>query len=269
MRSFRCLLTLLVFAMAGCGEKSSPGTTTTATPSRVSITVAAASDLKFAFEEIVSEFKKSHPDIGVETTYGSSGNFFAQLSNKAPIDIFLSADLSYPRKLIEQGLADQESEFPYAIGRICVWVRKESPLDLDQHGIIALNDPAVQKLAIANPKHAPYGRAAEAALKHFRIYESVQDRLVMGENIAQTAQFIESGAADAGMIALSLALAPTLREQGRHWIVPIESYPKLEQGGVILTWAKNRDACEQLRAFIISDAGKAILLRYGFEQPGE
>ena len=264
MKHVLCLSILLV-SISGCGPE--PVTPKTPTPPQTSLAVAAAADLKYAFDEVVDEFKRQHPSIQVEMTYGASGNLFAQLSNKAPFDIYLSADIGYPRKLIEQGDAVKESEFQYAVGHIVVWVRNNSPLDIGQRGIAVLNDPAVQKIAIANPRHAPYGRAAEAALKHLEVYESVKDRLVLGENVAQATQFVDSGAADVGIIALSLAMAPPMREKGRFWALPSDSYPTLEQGGVILSWAKDREACDKLRAFVMSEPGRAILLRYGFDRP--
>ena len=156
------------------------------------VQVAAAADLRFALDEIIESFQRQHQDIKAQVTYGSSGNFFAQLSNRAPFDIYFSADVDYPRKLIEQGLAIKETEFLYAVGRIVVWAPRRSSLDLERLGIRALLDPAVRKIAIANPKHAPYGRAAEAAMRKLGVYEQVQERLVLGENIAQTAQFIET-----------------------------------------------------------------------------
>src|SRR5439155_3328701 len=188
----------------GCGGPSGDA----ATPREVR--VAAASDLKFAFDELARDFQARHTGIAVKVTYGSSGNFYTQLASEAPFDLFLSADLDYPRKLVAQGRAVKETEFQYAVGRLVVWVPNGSPLDLDQLGIRAVTDPRVKKVAIANPRHAPYGRAAEAALKHAGVYDQVKDRLVLGENIAQAAQFVESGAADVGLVALSLALAPTL-----------------------------------------------------------
>jgi molybdate transport system substrate-binding protein len=166
------------------------------------VRVAAASDLKFALDEMLEAFHAHHSDIHAQVTYGSSGNFFAQLSNRAPFDLFLSADVEYPRKLIEQGLAPKDTEFLYGVGRIVVWVPRPSPLDLERLGMQALLDPSVRKIAIANPKHAPYGRAAEAAMKTLGVYDKAQERLVFGENIAQTAQFVQSGAADLGIMGL-------------------------------------------------------------------
>ncbi len=231
--------------------------------------VAAAADLKVAFADIVAAFQRQNPDVKVEVTYGSSGNFYSQLSSRAPFDLFLSADLDYPRRLVEQGLAAPKSEFSYAVGGLVVWVRKASPIALEKLGIEALLDPSVRKIAIANPRHAPYGRAAEAAMNKLGVYERVKDKLVLGENIIQTAQFVESGAADMGLISHSLAAAAPLRDEGRSWEVPADSYPSLEQGGVILSWTQDQQTAEALRSFILGDAGKEILHRYGFRSPGE
>jgi molybdate transport system substrate-binding protein len=247
-------------ALTGC---SAPAT------ARREVSVAAAADLKFALDEVISAFERDHPDVHVSVTYGASGNFFAQLSNRAPFDVFFSADVEYPRKLIEQGLADKDSEFTYAVGHLVVWVRKESPLDVEKLGVRVLLDPAVRKVAIANPRHAPYGRAAEAALKSLGVYDKVQDRLVLGENVAQAAQFAETGSADAGVFALSLALAPALRDKGRWWEVPPDAYPRLDQGGVILSWVKDKPAAEALCADVKGEEGRTILRRYGFRRPGE
>jgi len=254
------MLAVLVAACSGCRHEK---------PSQREISVAAAADLKFAFDEVVSAYQKENPGIQVSVTYGSSGNFYAQLSNQAPFDLFLSADIAYPRRLIENGLALKESEFLYAVGHLVVWVPNGSSLDLNKLGMKAVADPSVKKIAIANPKHAPYGRAAEAALKKFGVYDEVKDRLVLGENIAQAAQFVESGSADVGIIALSLALAPAMKDRGRYWLVPLDAYPRLEQGGVILAWAKDKEATQALQAFMTSTAGRAILKQYGFMLPGE
>jgi molybdate transport system substrate-binding protein len=231
------------------------------------VRVAAAADLKFALDEINTAFHAKHPDITVQVSYGSSGNFFAQLSNRAPFDMFFSADVDYPRQLIAKGVAAKETEFLYAVGRLVVWVPRTSTLDLTRLGIKALVDPSIRKIAIANPKHAPYGRAAEAAMKTLGVYEAAQERLVYGENIAQTAQFVQTGAADIGIIALSLAVAPALKDEGRFWEVPLESYPRIEQGGIILSWATDTVAAQTLRAFVLGEEGRAVLHRYGFFLP--
>ena len=202
-------------------------------------------------------------------TYGSSGNFYAQLSNRAPFDIFFSADADYPRRLIRQGLAFADSDFLYGVGRLVVWTPQASPLELEKLGIQALLGPSVRRIAIANPRHAPYGRAAEAAMKSLGVHDRVKGRLVLGDNVMQAAQFVESGAADVGMISHSLALAPPLRGKGRTWEVPTDAYPPLEQAGVILSWAQDRAAAEALREFVLSDGGRAILRRHGFQVQGE
>lgn len=261
------LLVLFASVCCGCAENSPVGSSTPVDAATVS--VAAAADLKFAFDEIVRTFEEEHPGIRVQVTYGSSGNFYAQLTNKAPFDIYFSADMSYPRRLVEQGLADQQSEFLYAVGQIVVWVPNDSPIGVEQLGIQSVLDPAARRVAIANPQHAPYGRAAEAALKSLGVYEQVRDRLVLGENIAQTTQFVESGAADVGLIALSLAMAPALRDKGKYWLVPLDTYPTMEQGSVILNWAKDRQATDLFRSFVAGPRGREILKRYGFILPGE
>src|SRR5438874_4221365 len=210
------------------------------------ITIAAASDLNFAFKEIVAEFEKKTGNT-VKLSLGSSGNFFAQISNGAPFDVFFSADIGYPQKLEQAGLAVPGTLYLYAVGRIVLWVPKGSPIDVRALGIEALQHPSVKKIAIANPKHAPYGRAAVAAMKHYTLYEQVKDKLVLGENISQTAQFVQTGGADIGIIALSLAVASAIRETGTFWEVPQEAYPRLEQGAVVLKIAKD---LKTARAFL-------------------
>jgi molybdate transport system substrate-binding protein len=232
------------------------------------VSIVAASDLKFALEDVLAAFRSSHPGIAVEATYGSSGNFFAQLQNHAPFDMFLSADVSYPRELAQAGLTKKDSEFTYAHGRLVVWVPSSSALDVQKLGLRALLDPTVRKIAIAHPEHAPYGRAAEAAFKKAGIYDEVRPKLVLGENIAQTAQFVQTGAADVGLIALALALSGPMKDKGRYWEVPADSYPTLEQAGVILEWARDAQAAAEVRAFIMSAEGRSILARYGFTVPG-
>lgn len=260
------LLFLLTIAPCGCAQQ--PPTDQSSTTATRTVSVAAASDLKFALDEVIKDYKEKHPRTSIKVTYGSSGNFFTQLTQGAPFDLYFSADIEYPRRLFEQGLADKESEFLYGVGQIVVWVRNDSPLDVEKLGIGALLDPTARKVAIANPQHAPYGRAAEAALKSLDVYEQVKERLVLGENIAQTAQFVESGAADVGMIALSLAVAPELREKGRYWLVPLDAYPTIEQGGVIMNRAVDCEATASFRDFVAGPRGREILAHYGFILPG-
>lgn len=230
------------------------------------ITIAAASDLNFAFKEIVADFETKTGNT-VKLSLGSSGNFFAQLSNGAPFDVFFSADIGYPKKLEEAGLAEPGTLYMYAIGRIVVWVPKGSPIDVASSGMKALQHPSVKKVAIANPRHAPYGRAAVAAMEHFKVYDAVKDKLVLGENISQTAQFVQTGAADIGIIALSLAVAQAMKETGTYWEVPLDAYPKLEQGAVVLKAAKDLKTARAFLDYIKSPEGTAVFKRYGFVLP--
>jgi molybdate transport system substrate-binding protein len=258
MRSVPPLLALLV---VGCG---------TAAPVRGpnAVRVAAAASLKPALEEVIAAFRGRHPDVSVTATYGASGTFFAQITGGAPFDVFLSADADYPRRLVDQGAAPPDGFFRYATGRLVVWVPADSALPLDADGLKALGGPAVRKLAIANPRHAPYGRAAEAALTRAGVWEAVRDRLVMGESVEQTANALTTGAADAGLLPQSLARAPALAA-GRVWAVPADLYPPIEQAGVVLAGAADPAAAARLRAFLTAPDGRAILERHGFDPPRE
>src|SRR6202451_1626528 len=158
------------------------------------LTVAAAADLQFAMQDIAGQFEKQTGKT-VKPTYGSSGNFFQQIQNGAPFDMFFSANLDYAKKLQDAGLTEPGSYYEYAKGKIVIWVRNESKLDLSP-GMQVLLDPSVKKIAVANPQHAPYGQAAVAALQNDKVYEKVKDKFVIGENISQTASFVVSGAAD-------------------------------------------------------------------------
>jgi molybdate transport system substrate-binding protein len=228
----------------------------------VTLAIAAASDLQFALADAAGQFQQAHPQIKVQVSYGSSGTFYAQIRNGAPFDLFLSADVQYPRDLAKDGFARADSIFVYAVGRLAVWVPAASPLD----PATALRDPGVRHVAIANPAHAPYGAAAEAALRHMGLYDALAPRLVLGENISQAMQFVQSGAADVGLVALSLAVAPAVRGQGRYWEVPLDAYPKMEQGGAIL---KDSAAAREFRAWLTGPEGRRLLKQYGFSMPGE
>jgi molybdate transport system substrate-binding protein len=157
--------------------------------------------------------------------------------------------------------------FLYAVGRIVVWTPKTSPVDVEKLGIQSLFAPSVKKIAAANPRHAPCGVAAMAAMKSLKVYERAEPNLVYGENIAQTAQFVQSGAADIGIIALSLAIAPQKRDAGRYWEIPLDAYPKMEQGGIILDWTKEAVAARAFRDFVLGQHGRDVLKRYGFFLP--
>jgi molybdate transport system substrate-binding protein len=228
------------------------------------LSIAAAADLRFALDELTAAFRRAHPEIAVSVSYGSSGTFFAQLVNGAPFDLFLSADVSYPRQLAARGLTIPGSEFTYAVGRIVVWVPASSPIDVARLGMRALDAPGVTHVSIANPEHAPYGRAAEAAMRSAGVYEAVRPKLVFGENVSQALQFVQSGSAEIGIVALSLAVSPAVAGSGTFWEVPLESYPRIEQGGTILRWSANPEAARLFRSLILADTGRAVLKRYGF-----
>ena len=230
------------------------------------VTIAAASDLNFAFKELVAEYEQATRDH-VKLSLGSSGNFYAQIQNGAPFDLYFSADIGYPRKLEEAGLTAPGSLYRYAVGRIVMWTGTASRLDVAKHFDL-LREPGIKKIAIANPKHAPYGRAAVAAMESSHVYELVKDKLILGENVSQAAQFIESGACDIGIIALSLALSPAMRGKGAYWEIPVESYPPLDQGAVILKQSKHQDAARRFLEFLKGSQGQEIMRRYGFILPG-
>jgi molybdate transport system substrate-binding protein len=229
------------------------------------IAVAAASDLNFAIKELIGEFEKQ-TGHRVKLSLGSSGNFYAQLQQGAPFDLYFSADIGYPKKLEEAGLTVPGSLYRYAVGRVVLWVPNTSPLDLSK-GLTVLREPGIKKIAIANPKHAPYGRAAVAAMEHAQVYGGVKDRLVLGENISQAAQFIESGACGVGIIALSLAMAPAMSTAGRYWEIPAEAHPPLEQGAVVMKQSKNQELARSFLGFLQGPQGQEIMTRYGFTLP--
>ena len=230
------------------------------------LTIAAASDLNFAFKELVGAYEKQTGEQ-VKLSLGSSGNFYSQIQHGAPFDLYFSADIAYPKKLEEAGLTVPGTLYQYAVGRIVVWAPSQSPLGVETQGIQVLLDASIRKIAIANPKHAPYGRAAVAALEHFKLHDRVKDRLVLGENISQTAQFVQSRAADVGIIALSLALAPAMRASGKYWEIPTDAHPPLEQGAVVLKNSRNREGANAFLDFLRSNTGQAIMKRYGFVLP--
>jgi molybdate transport system substrate-binding protein len=228
--------------------------------------VAAAADLEPVLPLILQQFTQS-TGIHAEATYQASAMLTAQIQNGAPFDLFLSADLSYPKRLIATGLADNggaaESSAPivYAKGTLVLWTRKDSrlpPPSLD-----LLRNPALQRLAIANPERAPYGRAALAALTSLNLCDALKPRLVTAENIAQTAQFVDSGNADAGLISLTSALSPRLAAGGSFFVIPRKLYPPIEQGAVIISKTTQHDAARKLLDFLLSPPVQAQLAKSG------
>jgi molybdate transport system substrate-binding protein len=245
--------TLLALLLSACAPSPQP-----------ELLIAAASDLRFAMDDLAALFEQQHPGLTIRVSYGSSGQFFSQIQNGAPYDLYCSADIAYPRQLAAAGLVLPDTEFTYATGRIALWVPNESPLDLQRLGIDALRDPSVRHIAIANPQHAPYGRAAVAAMKSLGVYDAVAPQLAYGENISQTLQYIQQRSADIGIVALSLALAPPIKATGRYWEIPRDAYPPLVQGGVIPKWSKNPDAARQFRDFLLRPEAEQVFAAYGF-----
>jgi molybdate transport system substrate-binding protein len=232
---------------------------------QTNVRVAAAADLKFAFDELIERFTQANPTVTVDAVYGSSGNFHAQLLQRAPFDMYLSADVGYPKDLIRRGLASGKDLFPYAIGHLVIWVPRASPLTVERDGLRALQE--ARRIAIANPMHAPYGRAAEAALKNAGLLDSLRPRLVLVDTVSQAAQFVQSGAADAGVIGKALAISPAMRDLGRYTDVPPQSYPQLLQAGLILPWTTARPSAVRLRDYLLGAEGRRILQSYGFDLP--
>ena len=230
------------------------------------ITVAAAADLNYALKDIARRFTQS-TGTQVKLSFGSSGNLYSQIQNGAPFDLFFSADSQYPQKLADARLVDRSSVRTYAVGHLVLWVPNSLRLDPQKLKIDLLTDPKLQRIAIANPQHAPYGRAAMAALEHFGLKDKVASKLVMGENISQAAQFVQSGNAQAGLIALSLALSPAMKDAGRYWELPSESYPELSQVAAVVSASKHKAAAEAFLNYVTSPEGRAILQQYGFRAP--
>src|SRR5271170_234294 len=226
------------------------------------ITVAAAADLQFAMQDVAARFQKE-TGTTVKPIYGSSGNFFQQIQNGAPFDMFFSANLDYPKQLDTAGLIEPGSFYQYATGKIVIWVRNESKLDLSS-GLQVLLDPSIKKIAVANPLHAPYGQAAVAAMQKENIYDKVKDKFVLGENISETASFVVSGSADAGIVALSLALSPNMKDKGRYAEIPASDYPPIEQACVIIRSSKSKDTARQFVSFVKTSAIGDVLKSYGF-----
>jgi molybdate transport system substrate-binding protein len=226
------------------------------------LTVAAAADLESALPPIVAQFEQ---DTGahVRLTFGSSGNFFTQIRNGAPFDVFLSADIDYPRRLDASGDAERGSLVQYATGRVVLWTRLDSGIDL-RRGLAVLTDARVRRIAIANPEHAPYGRAAVAALRHDGLYDRVREKLVLGENISQAAQFAESGGADVGLIALALARSPALERAGTYVEIPASSHPPIEQGAIVLASSRQKALARQFIDALRKPESVRTLQAFGF-----
>jgi molybdate transport system substrate-binding protein len=231
---------------------------------RRTVRIAAAANLKVAVEALEAAFEAARPDVDVAVTLGASGLFVAQIQNGAPFDLFLSADREYPRKLIAAHLAAGD-DVVYAIGALVVWTPRGSPIDLERRGLAALAGPEVKKLAIANPAVAPFGRAAESALRSAGLLDAVRDRLVFGQSVAQAAQFAATGAADAALIPRSLTFSPELGE-GRAFPIPA-FFGGLPQSAVVLAGAREPALARAFLGFLTGPEGRAILAKYGYALP--
>jgi molybdate transport system substrate-binding protein len=229
------------------------------------IAVAAAADLKYAMDEIVATFRRANPADEVVVTYGSSGKFHTQIRQGAPYDLFFSADVAFPRALAEAGCAASAAT-TYAFGRIVLW---SASLDASRMTLASLADPSITRIAIANPRHAPYGRRAEQALRAAGLWGEVESKLVYGDNIAHTAQFVRTGNAQVGIIALALALNPSLAQHGGYFLIPQELHEPLEQGFIITRRAAGSALARRFADFMGSRPARSVMSRHGFVLPGE
>jgi len=228
------------------------------------ITIAAAADLRFAMDELTAQFKKANPNVKIDVIYGSSGNLYQQIVNQAPFNVFFSADISYPKKLDSLHLAGNKPKL-YAIGHLVLWSAK---VDVSK-GIDVLKNNAVKQIAIANPTVAPYGKRAVECLKFYNLYNGVQTKIVQGENVSQSAQFVLTGNAEVGLIALSLALSPEMSNKGKYILLDEKSYSPLEQGFVIVKKSETNPQVIKFAQFIETEQARKIFGKYGFKLPNE
>jgi molybdate transport system substrate-binding protein len=226
------------------------------------ITIAAAADLKYVLDSLVTIFNRQHPQARATVVYGSSGKFYEQLSHDAPFDIFFSADSEYPQRLQQAGRTAGAPQ-RYALGRLVLWSRKLNP---SAQGMNTLLAPQVKRVAIANPAHAPYGRKAEEILRTYKLYDQLKPKLVLGENIGQAAQYAATGAADVGLLAYSLALSPELRRLGKFYLVPASAHAPLQQSFVVLKRAQNNATAAAFATFMATPVARQALKKYGFSQ---
>lgn len=233
-------------------------------PASQVITVAAASDLQYALEDIKAAFNKVNPEIKVDIIYGSSGNLYQQLVNKAPFDMYFSADILFPNKLDSLKLSATKPKL-YATGFLVIWTSK---IDTSL-GLRLFTSNEVVNIAIASPKHAPYGKRAIEFLKYYHLYDSVKNKLVEGENISQTAQFVLSGNAEAGIIALSLALSPSMQNAGKYILIDEKSHSPLEQAYIIVKNSETKPEVLSFYDFVDTELARTIFTKYGFRLPKE
>lgn len=228
--------------------------------------IAAASDLRFALDEIAAAFERLHPETRVEVSYGSSGTLAAQVANRAPFDLFLSADIAYPRQLAAT-LGAAGEPFVYGLGRLALWAPRRPELKVRERGLDAISDETVRRVAIANPHHAPYGRAAEQVLEAAGLLAKLKPRLVYGETVLHVAHLLEAGGADVGFVAYGLVARPERVRPDEVSLVPAHLHQPIAQGGLLLPWSAHPALAGAFREFLLGVDGQAILRRYGFEPP--
>jgi molybdate transport system substrate-binding protein len=228
--------------------------------------VAAAADLEPVLPPILDQFRQN-TGIQAEASFQASAALTTLIQNGAPFDLFLSADMGYPKRLIDAGLADAagsaDSSTPilYAKGTLVLWTRKDA--HLPPPSLDLLRSPELKRLAVANPERAPYGRAAVAALTSLKLYDTLKPRIVTAENIAQAAQFVDSGNADAGLISLTSAMTPRLSLSGSYFVIPRDLYPPIEQGAAIVSKTTQRAAVHKLLDYLLSAPVQAQLAKSG------
>jgi molybdate transport system substrate-binding protein len=235
-------------------------------PPRHTVAIAAAASLKAVAVELRRAFEAARPGVELSLTFGASGALFAQIQNGAPFDLFLSADRDYPARLVSAGLAAAADERTYAFGRLVAWLPPGSTLDLEKRGLAALADVGVKRIAIANPAVAPFGRAAEAALKAAGVHDAVKGKLVLGTSVGQAAQFATTGAADVAFLPYSLTTGKELAA-GRTVMVDPDLYPRIEQSGVVLAGAREPALAGDFLRFVTGEKGRAILSDCGYGLP--
>ncbi|MEX1019936.1 MAG: molybdate ABC transporter substrate-binding protein [Litorilinea sp.] len=233
-------------------------------PHDTALIVSAASDLIPAFEAIGPVFTAA-TGTPVVFNFGSSGLLAQQIEQGAPVDVYASANRQYVQELLDGGHVVEDSVAAYGQGRITLWLRADSALDLTT--LDELSNPAVTRIAIANPEHAPYGMAARQALQRAGLWETLQPQLILGENVAATLQYVESGNVDVGIVALSLSLAAG--PAGRWTLIPADLHDPIEQTLAVVTRAPQPAAAHAFVAYVNSDAGRAVMRQFGFVLPGE
>ncbi len=244
-----------------------PASPTATAPAPTSVSIAAAANLVYALDALNAAFAKVAPELKVTSATGASGNLVAQIKNGAPFDIFLSADVEYPQALVKAGQADAKTLTTFATGRLVLWTTRPATAVALKSIPETVRDPAVQKLAIANRDTAPYGRAAQQTLEKLGAWADAQPKLVTGDNITQTAQFVETGSADAGFVALSLVMSPKLKDRGRWLEVPANLHAPLDHAAVITLHGATNPAAKRYLDFLRSEPAKKIFRDFGYAVP--